>query len=148
MTDLECAEACEGEVNIAAFGGSGNFDYAVTDADENEFSDEDLCVGDYFANAIDENGCVIQAPFTVNAPDSILFDLLLTDVTCFGEANGSICVDNAAGGTGMLSFQVDPPAGAFQFETCFDLGAGTYVDRKSTRLNSSHSQQSRMPSSA
>ena len=28
------------------------------------------------------------------------------------------------------------------------LGAGGHVDRKSTRLNSSHSQQSRMPSSA
>ena len=27
-------------------------------------------------------------------------------------------------------------------------GKGDYIDRKSTRLNSSHSQQSRMPSSA
>ena len=30
-------------------------------------------------------------------------------------------------------------------QTC---GAGVFKDRKSTRLNSSHSQQSRMPSSA
>ena len=28
------------------------------------------------------------------------------------------------------------------------LGKGSFADRKSTRLNSSHSQQSRMPSSA
>ena len=127
VTDLLCAEACEGEVNIAAFGGSGVFDYTVTDADENEYDDEDLCVGAYLANAIDENGCVVQEAFQVMAPDSILFDVVLEDVTCNGEANGSICVENAAGGTGALSYQVDPPAGAFQFDPCFDLAAGTYV---------------------
>ena len=31
---------------------------------------------------------------------------------------------------------------------CFDQHNIRYIDRKSTRLNSSHSQQSRMPSSA
>ena len=127
VSDLLCAETCDGEVNIAAFGGSGVFDYAVTDADENEYDDEDLCVGDYIANAIDENGCVVQEAFQVMAPDSIFFDLVIEDVTCNGEANGSICVENATGGTGALSFQVDPPAGAFQFDPCFDVAAGTYV---------------------
>ena len=127
VVDLPCAEACDGEVNIAAFGGSGVFDYSVTDADENQYDDEGLCVGEYVANATDNNGCVVQEPFEVMAPDSILFDLVLQDVTCFGEANGSICVENASGGTGALSFQIDPPAGAFQFEPCFDVAAGTFV---------------------
>ena len=45
--------------------------------------------------------------------DSILFDIVIEDVTCNGEANGSICVENATGGTGALSFQVDPPGAAF-----------------------------------
>ncbi len=127
VTDLPCAEACDGEVNIAAFGGSGVFDYSVTDSEENEYADSGLCVGDYLANATDENGCVVQEAFAVMAPDSILFDLVVENVTCFGEANGSICVENATGGTGALSFQIDPPAGAFQFEPCFDVEAGTYT---------------------
>lgn len=127
VSDLLCAETCDGDVNIAAFGGSGIFDYSVTDADENEYDDEDLCAGEYIANAIDENLCVVQDTFQVVAPDSIYFDVVITDVTCNGEANGSICVENATGGTGALSFQVDPPAGAFQFDPCFDLLAGTYV---------------------
>lgn len=127
VTDLLCAEACEGEVNIEAFGGSGVFDYEVSDADENAYDENGLCVGDYLANAIDENGCVVQQAFSVMAPDSILFDLVLTDVSCNGESNGSICVENATGGTGALSWQIDPPAGAFQFEPCFDVVAGTYV---------------------
>ena len=62
VTDLPCAEACDGEVNIAAFGGSGVFDYSVTDAEENEYADSGLCVGDYLANATDENGCVCKRP--------------------------------------------------------------------------------------
>ena len=53
--------------------------------------------------------------------------MVIADVTCNGEANGSICVENATGGTGALSYQVDPPAGAFQFDPCFDVAAGTYV---------------------
>ena len=57
------------------------------------------------------------------APDSIFFDVVIADVTCNGEANGSICVENATGGTGALSYQVDPPAGAFQFDPCFDVAA-------------------------
>ncbi|MGB2384566.1 MAG: gliding motility-associated C-terminal domain-containing protein [Flavobacteriales bacterium] len=125
--DLLCAESCDGEVNIAAFGGSGVFDYSVTDEDGNEYDDEGLCVGSYLANAVDENGCVVDSAFQVMAPDSILFDIVIEDVTCNGEANGSICVENATGGTGALSFQVDPPGAAFQFDPCFDVASGTYV---------------------
>ena len=127
VNDLLCAQTCDGAVNIAAFGGSGVFEYSVTDGDGNEYDDEGLCVGAYLANAIDENGCVVDSAFQVIAPDSIFFDLVIENVICSGETNGSICVENAAGGTGALSFQVDPPSGAFQFDPCFDVSAGTYV---------------------
>lgn len=125
--DLNCAEICDGSVMIEATGGSGNFDYSVTDLEALEWEADELCAGDYFANATDANGCVVQESFTILAPDSILFDLLVNDVTCNGEANGSICVENASGGTGSLVYQVDPPAGAYTTETCFDLPAGTFV---------------------
>ena len=36
----------------------------------------------------------------------------------------------------------------FQVKNDVHMGAARWLDRKSTRLNSSHSQQSRMPSSA
>ena len=72
-----------------------------------------LCVGSYLANAVDENGCVVDSAFQVMAPDSILFDVVIEDVTCNGEANGSICVENATGGTGALSFQWTLPERPF-----------------------------------
>ena len=46
---------------------------------------------------------------------------------------------------------VDAPVWAREVQTLYGLlvfGLGQALDRKSTRLNSSHSQQSRMPSSA
>ena len=44
----------------------------------------------------------------------------------------------------ILSAMVDEPKSALQISTETKIS----LDRKSTRLNSSHSQQSRMPSSA
>ena len=37
---------------------------------------------------------------------------------------------------------------AFDSGSDFDLDAAAFIDRKSTRLNSSHANESRMPSSA
>ena len=126
-TDLLCADACNGTVDIEATGGTGNFDYSVTDALGALFNASALCPGDFIANAIDDNGCVIQGDFMINSPDSIQFDLVLSDVSCAGEADGEICIVNAQGGTGVLSFQVDPPADGFGFDPCFDLTVGTYT---------------------
>ena len=94
------------------------FEYSVTDADGNEYDDVDP-VGTHAANAVDENGCVVDSAFQVMAPDSILFDIVIEDVTCNGEANGSICVENATGGTGALVSMIRP--GRLQFDPCFTL---------------------------
>ena len=126
-SDLLCADACNGSVVVLATGGTGNFDYSVTDEDGAEFNVSALCAGAFIANAIDDNGCVIQDDFMINAPDSIQFDLDLSDVSCAGESDGEICIVNAQGGTGALSYQVDPPADGFGFDPCFDLSVGTYT---------------------
>ncbi len=127
VTDLLCSGECDGLADIEAFGGTGDFEYAVTDEDEMEWDLDALCAGTYLANAIDVNGCVIQDTFIVASPDLISFDLVVQDVTCFGEANGSICIENAAGGTGTLLFQVEPPADGFGEDNCFEVGAGDFV---------------------
>jgi gliding motility-associated-like protein len=126
-SDLLCSEVCNGSVEIEASGGSGAFDYFVTNEAGEEQDLNALCSGLFIANAIDENGCVIQDDFAINAPDSILFDLSISDVSCAGEADGEICVLNAQGGTGELAFQVNPPADGFGAESCFDLAVGTYT---------------------
>ena len=48
----------------------------------------------------------------------------------------------------MFEFSKKGPMADTQLTYQTTVGTGSSVDRKSTRLNSSHSQQSRMPSSA
>lgn len=127
VTDLICADECEGIADIAAFGGTGEFDYSVTDEDAMEWELDALCAGIYLANATDINGCVVQDTFVVDSPELITFEVSIADVTCFGEANGSICLENTSGGTGGLMFQVDPPAEGFVEDSCFAVSAGTFV---------------------
>ena len=127
VIDLICADECGGVAEILALGGTGDFDYSVTDEDGTDWDLNALCAGSYLANATDLNGCVVQDTFVVSSPELISFDLVIEDVTCFGEANGNICVESPTGGTGALLFQVDPPAADFAADTCFALGAGTYV---------------------
>ncbi|MGY8942149.1 MAG: SprB repeat-containing protein, partial [Flavobacteriales bacterium] len=126
-SDLLCADACTGAVDINAFGGTGNFDYSVTDDDGDEFDANVLCEGNFMANAVDENGCVVTSNFMILAPDSITFDLVVVDVSCAGESDGEICILDAQGGTGSLTYEVNPPADGYGLETCFDLAIGTYT---------------------
>ena len=57
---------------------------------------------------------------------------------------GGVDVDNVVAGARALA--ANPQVGTIIMS--IDSPGGTVTDRKSTRLNSSHSQQSRMPSSA
>ena len=59
-----------------------------------------------------------------------------------GSANA--LVSPAAGNTVLVGCTASSPTGA----TVYSVDSAILKDRKSTRLNSSHSQQSRMPSSA
>ena len=49
---------------------------------------------------------------------------------------------------GWFNFKVSQPINASQLGGGYGGPLGIYVDRKSTRLNSSHAIPSRMPSSA
>lgn len=126
-TDVLCAGECTGVISFEASGGVGGFTFQTTDMNGQTADANALCAGTYMAFATDANGCIFEDQYFINEPDSILYDVVVSDVTCAGSANGSICVENATGGTGALTFQVDPPAGGYQAEPCFDLAIGTYT---------------------
>lgn len=125
-TDVLCAGQCTGTIDFVAQGGVGGFTFQTTDMNGVTADANALCAGTYMAFSTDANGCIFEDQYLINEPDSILYEVVVSDVTCAGAANGSICVENATGGTGMLSYQVDPPATGYQTEPCFDLAVGTY----------------------
>jgi gliding motility-associated-like protein len=125
-TDLLCADQCNGTVVQVASGGTAPFTYLVTTTGGAGADADALCVGDYIANAIDANNCVVQTPIEILAPAPITFEVEVSNVSCAGEADGSICVVDAAGGNGSLAYQVTP-GGTFGPDSCFDLAVGTYT---------------------
>ena len=126
-TDLLCADQCNGTVVQVASGGTAPFEYLVTTPSGGGANANALCAGSYIANAIDANNCVVQTPVQIFAPAPITFDVEVSNVSCAGEADGSICIVDATGGNGALSYQVNPPGGAFGPGNCFDLAVGTYA---------------------
>ncbi len=126
-TDILCAGECTGTAVLIAAGGSPPFDYLVTTPGGQTVDANALCAGAYIGNAIDANNCVITGAFSVAEPAPIDFEVVVEDVSCAGEADGSLCIVDAVGGTGALAYQVLPIPGTYSSATCFDLPVGTYT---------------------
>ena len=126
-TDLGCAGECNGTVVQSASGGTAPYDFVVTTLAGAGANPNALCAGTYLANTIDANNCVIQDTVVISEPTPIEFDVVVSNVSCAGQADGAICVVGASGGNGTLMYQVDPPEDAFVNTPCFDLPVGTYT---------------------
>ncbi|MDD4747221.1 MAG: SprB repeat-containing protein, partial [Salinivirgaceae bacterium] len=124
-----CYGEVEGELEIAASGGFGNYIYSIngTDYFSNGGDFAPLASGTYPVSVQDDMGCQASWPdVTINQPDEIVFSTSEAHVTgCHGDNTGSITI-NAVGGTGSLSYSIDGGS-VFQAGNVFaGLVAGTY----------------------
>ena len=88
---------------------------------------------------------LVGAPVRVSAADAILSGSIKSST---GEAMGGVMVSAKPQGGTITTTVLTDDAGRYYFPP---LATGKYrvwADRKSTRLNSSHVSESRMPSSA
>ena len=117
FTDLEpvlCFEQApfSGSATAIPTGGSGiyNFTWESMEVETGVAqSTANLLMGDtqsLFIASFPE-GCQIDTFVIIPQPDEIMIDQVLTNVTCFGEATGSIEL-TASGGTGGLTFDWGP----------------------------------------
>ena len=82
--------------------------------------------------------------FNINLYSStLLYDRLLSPLAKNGRKYYKYLIDSIMGGTDNRQYKI-----RFIPRSKSDQLVGGYIDRKSTRLNSSHIQKSRMPSSA
>lgn len=130
-TDVLCAGDCTGTVSFIGNGGVPAYTLEVTDASGELQNPNALCAGSFIATVFDQNDCSFSENITINEPLPITFDIIATDVSCFGANDASICVSNAAGGTGLLEWQISsPPTESTPFTTnpCFEnLGPEIYA---------------------
>ncbi|OFY80847.1 MAG: hypothetical protein A2275_09030 [Bacteroidetes bacterium RIFOXYA12_FULL_35_11] len=93
-----------GTITANASGGVGGFTYSINGTDyqtQNLFTG--LTTNTYTVYAKDANGCIAQTQASVVIPSEITVESVVTNVTCFGDNNGSVTF-NATGGTGTLTY--------------------------------------------
>ncbi len=121
VTDPTCHDVNDGSIDITISGGTGSYDYEWGDGPTTE-DRNNLTEGTFCVTVTDENDCTAERCFEVEQPDLIRIRGDVTDVSCYGENDGSIDI-TVTGGTGSYDYEWgDGPTTADRS----NLTAGTY----------------------
>lgn len=129
----------QGTITAIASGGWGTYEYELTGDATVAFSSNgtftDLSAGNYTVNVRDAEGCIASVNVILIEPSPInaTFNPSTTVLSCFGDQNASITVNNITGGQGteyLYTLNTILPTASTsgpQTSNVFsDLGAGTY----------------------
>ena len=100
-----CFGFCDGEATMTVTGGTPPFTYLWGDT-QNTQTATGLCAGIILGTVTDNIGCGLVGTIEVTEPDSIQFDFTINNITCVGEVDGNIHVENT-GGTPAYSWVWD-----------------------------------------
>ncbi len=123
---ISCPNDSNAEVEIFAIGGnSGTYTYSVDSVifqSSNVLSN--LTAGD-FVIYVKDGTCVSQVPISIVGPDTFQINTTLSNIDCYGNANGNIIV-SGNGGTSPIQYSLDNMN--WVNSTLFDsLTAGNYT---------------------
>ncbi len=128
--DLLCPyDIDNGWAQVFYSGGTAPFtftwtDDTMTDLGVNNDIINNLTPGDYNIEITDNNGCPsVNQDFTINIPDSFIFNAIADSITCFGFDDGSIFL-NVSGGTGLYTYSWSPNVSSDSFAE--NLSPGIY----------------------
>jgi|GEM_PF-627491 len=126
LSPISCYGGTNGIISILASGGFGSpYNYAINAnpyTGTNSFNN--LSQGTYTIHVRDVNQCFHDTVVTLTQPSQIVITPVLTNIACFGAANGSIVV-NAAGGTPTYTYSIGNPAQPGN--TFSPVGPGNYT---------------------
>jgi gliding motility-associated-like protein len=126
-THLTCFASNDGSITINASGGIGNLSYSIDNGNSFQTTNSFLNLpgGVFSVLVTDVNNCIASDGVVINEPPQILFNTLITDVTC-NNNNGLIEI-YATGGTGTILYSIDSSQ-TFQASTIFNnLLPGNYL---------------------
>ncbi len=105
VTGISCATYCDGIIDVSILSGEDISDLSWQwNTGSTSLYLDNLCEGFYELTVSDENGCEFILPVDLQEPDSIFYDVNITDVTCNGDMDGMISIDNIIGGTPPYSY--------------------------------------------
>jgi gliding motility-associated-like protein len=122
-----CFEVCNGSATVSANGGTGSIQYSL-DGGANQPSNNftNLCDGNHEIIVSDVNGCTDTLNFIINQPDSLIFTLVGTDLTCFQNNSGAIQV-TPQGGTTPYNYSFNNGGTFGAVNTAQFLSASTFI---------------------
>ncbi len=120
-TDATCNSACDGTALVTASGGTPPYTYLWSDGQINSLA-TGLCAGSYTITVTDANGCSASGNVTINEPAILTTSSSVTDVSCYGNCDGTITTSPSGGTSPYTYFWSDGQT----TQTASGLCAGTY----------------------
>ena len=123
VSHVDCNANCNGSITLNASGGTGSLTYLWAHDNSTNPNVSLLCAGNYSVTVTDSTGCSQVYNFTINEPSILTATPLSTDVTCFGDCDGTASV-LVGGGTTPYTYFWSP--GGEVTDSIFNLCAGNY----------------------
>lgn len=134
-SNISCAGACDGSVNLTVTGGTAPYTYSWTGVGFAAVTEDisGLCAGTYTVVVTDANGCSATTTVTLTAPAPIASSGVAVEyaggfnVSCNGGSNGAIDV-TVSGGSGSFTYNWSGPNGyTSSADDISGLAAGQYT---------------------
>ena len=122
ITNVSCNGDASGRISLTVTGGSPAYSYAWSNNSTSRILNN-LTAGNYTVTVTDANECTLIETYTVSEPTSIIVSGSTSDVTCFGDGNGSI---NLSITGGSPAYTTNWSNGS-NTEDLSNIGAGTYT---------------------
>ncbi|MDC0314015.1 gliding motility-associated C-terminal domain-containing protein [Flavobacteriales bacterium] len=127
--NTNCFASCDGEASIATIGGTTPYSYNWLDENNITIGTADaidgLCAGDYVLSIVDDQGCTDIINYTIQEPNQVTGSASPTDISCFGECDGTATAMGIVGMT-PFSYQWGAAAGNQTGATASGLCPGNY----------------------
>ncbi len=130
IQNIACFGANNGSIAVIVAGGVGP--YSVTWAGPGGYTNTGISIsglspGNYIATATDASGCIRNNGFNISEPSEIDSNILFSNVSCNGSADGSASV-SPSGGTAPYTVSWQGPFGFTSTQQSItSLQPGTYI---------------------
>lgn len=110
LKNVRCAGDCNGVGRVDVSGGSKPYTYQWSSGlTQTDSIDEGLCVGKWYVDITDANGCSQKDSVIITEPTKLLLGTDTTRVNCDYDCNGTVTA-NVTGGTLPYAYEWSDPA--------------------------------------
>lgn len=122
VSDESCPASCDGRIKLTVTGGTPAYTYSWSDGQTISMP-KNLCPGTYTCVVSDFAGCADTSVYVI-APSTYILTIIKTNLTCFGQCDGSLYAD-ASGGSPVYTYSWSP--GGQTTDNLNNLCQGTYT---------------------